>query len=87
MYTVPAVWAGSLHSRRALDLLKFMGFVLRADKNQDDSLPGGELALRIDYPQSIEARLGELECKRCDRRVRASFRAGPSDWPGHRKAK
>jgi len=60
-----------------------------------DTLLGGDQACSLHYPQSIAARLmsprchycGAPKCKRCDRRVRASSRAGPSDWPAHREAK
>jgi hypothetical protein len=61
-----------------------MGFVLLTRS----SLPGGRPGLPVAYAQFIAARLGALcawKCNRCDRRIRASFRAGPSDWSGHRK--
>jgi len=57
---------------------------------QETLLLGGDQALQacsLHYPQSIEARLTSTKRKRCDRRVRASFRRSPSDWPGHREAK
>lgn len=59
-----------------------------------DTLLGGDQACCLHYPQSIAARLmsprchcGAPNCKRCDRRVRASFRADSPGWSAHREAK